>query len=244
LVDGTWRMLTGDETGALLGAHILAAHRGENALVANTIVSGSLLAAIAASENARHVTTLTGFKWLMRAGSGLVYAYEEAIGHCVDPDAVRDKDGISAALALCRVASTLVGSGGSVAGRLDELFDQHGVHLTGQYSLRVDDLSRITEIMESLRTRPPTDLAGVPVAIEDLLLRPSTQATDAVQLTGRTDTGTIRAIARPSGTEPKLKFYLEVTENPGPPLAEAKARASSRLAQLTDEVAAISRTEH
>jgi phosphomannomutase len=82
------------------------------------------------------------------------------------------------------------------------------------------------------------------VATEDLLLRPSTQATDAVQLTGRTDTGTIRAIARPSGTEPKLKFYLEVTENPGPPLADAKARASSRLAQLTDEVAAISRTEH
>ncbi|MGK9270170.1 phospho-sugar mutase [Williamsia muralis] len=255
LVEGSWRMLTGDETGALLGADILASRNtvagtGSSPLVASTIVSGSLLSKIAAAAGARHATTLTGFKWLVRAGEGLVYAYEEAIGHCVDPDAVRDKDGISAAVALCVLADDLARVGRTLAQRLDELFELHGVHKTGQHSLRVDDLDRIAEIMRSLRHDPPSELAGVVVAMEDFLSRPpsqsinSEQSTDAVQFTGTTDTGTIRVIARPSGTEPKLKFYLEVTESPGRPLGDAHAAAQRRLAQLTDEVSALTNAGH
>ena len=249
LVGGSWRMLTGDETGALLGADILDSRiavtaPGERPLVASTIVSGSLLGKIAAAAGARHTTTLTGFKWLVRAGEGLVYAYEEAIGHCVDPDAVRDKDGISAAVALCVLADRLARSGRTLSRRLDELFELHGVHVTGQHSLRVDDLDRIAEIMRSLRHHPPAELAGIPVVMEDLLLRPPAQSTDAVQFTGATDTGTIRVIARPSGTEPKLKFYLEVTESPGRPLDDAHAAARERLAQLTDQVSALTHNGH
>jgi phosphomannomutase len=248
VVDGSWRMLTGDETGALLGAEILASHtspsgRGSDARVASTIVSGSLLGKIATAAGVRHTTTLTGFKWLMRTGEGLVYAYEEAIGHSVDPDAVRDKDGISAAVALCVLTANLLSSGRSVADRLDELYEIHGVHTTGQYSLRVEDLGRIAGIMQLLRERPPQHFAGAAVTIEDLLLRPAAQATDAVQFTGTTPTGTIRVIARPSGTEPKLKFYLEVAESPGRPLAQSRATAQARLTQLISEVAALSNAD-
>ncbi|WP_207842567.1 phospho-sugar mutase [Williamsia soli] len=239
-VDGAWRMLTGDETGALLGAEILDEHRDENALVASTIVSGTLLGKIAAASGARHVTTLTGFKWLVRAGDGLVYAYEEAIGHCVDPEAVRDKDGISAAIALCVLAERLAGQGEGLGDRLDYLFTQFGVHATGQYSLRVDDLSRITDIMNALRTTPPADVAGIAVTAEDLLDRPVPAATDAVQFTGSTEHEQVRVIARPSGTEPKLKFYLEVAVAPGSPLTQAKSTAHARLRQLTAQVAEFS----
>ncbi|ORM25951.1 phospho-sugar mutase [Williamsia sp. 1135] len=239
-VDGAWRMLTGDETGALLGAEILDEHRGENALVASTIVSGTLLGKIAAASGARHATTLTGFKWLVRAGDGLVYAYEEAIGHCVDPEAVRDKDGISAAIALCVLAERLAGQEKGLGDRLDDLFTQFGVHATGQYSLRVDDLSRITDVMDALRTHPPADMAGSAVTAEDFLDRPGPRATDAVQFTGSTEHEQLRVIARPSGTEPKLKFYLEVAVAPGAPLEQAKATAHARLKQLTAQVAEFS----
>ena len=236
-IDGMWRMLTGDETGALLGSEIIAEHAGEDVLVANTIVSGSLLGKIAAAAGVRHVTTLTGFKWLVRAGDGLVYAYEEAIGHCVDPDAVRDKDGISAAVALSVLTQSLSDSDRDLADRLDEIASEHGVHLTGQYSLRVDDLAQIAAIMADLRTNPPQHLDGIAVDAEDLLERPPGRATDAVQLTGTSETGRIRVIARPSGTEPKLKFYLEVAEIPGPPVRTARASAQNRMAALTAQVA-------
>lgn len=239
-VDGTWRMLTGDETGALLGDAVLADHTGDEVLVANTIVSGTLLGKIARSHGARHVTTLTGFKWLVRAGAGLVYAYEEAIGHCVDPDGVRDKDGISAAIALSALAEQLAANGKGLTDRLDELFTRHGVHLTAQYSVRVHDLGLIAAIMTALRTHPPTHLAGDSVMFEDFRGRPGQSATDAVQFTGSSERGQIRVIARPSGTEPKLKFYLEVAQTPGAPLDEAKARARTQLAELTTQVAAFS----
>lgn len=241
-VAGEWRMLTGDETGALLGADILAEHVDDDVLVASTIVSGTLLGKIAQAYGARHVTTLTGFKWLVRAGDGLVYAYEEAIGHCVDPDAVRDKDGISAAIALSSLAERLAESGKGLADRLDELFTQHGVHVTGQYSVRVDDLNRIDAIMAALRSESPITLAGHSVTVEDFRSRPGQTATDAVQFTGSSERGQIRVIARPSGTEPKLKFYLEVAQTPGEPLDEAKARAQAELAELTSQVDEFSRS--
>ncbi|WP_020108676.1 phospho-sugar mutase [Nocardia sp. 348MFTsu5.1] len=236
-IDGVWRMLTGDETGALLGAQIVSAHVGQDVLVANTIVSGSLLGKIAAAGGVRYAATLTGFKWLVRAGEGLVYAYEEAIGHCVDPDGVRDKDGISAAVALGVLTQELADSDRDLADRLDEIAVEHGVHLTGQYALRVDDLAQITEIMADLRTNPPTQLDGIVVDAEDLLERAPGASTDAVQLTGNSDTGQVRVIARPSGTEPKLKFYLEVAEAPGPPLPTARSRAQARLSAITAQIA-------
>ncbi|MFW0784330.1 phospho-sugar mutase [Gordonia sp. CPCC 206044] len=234
-VHGRWRMLTGDETGALLGGHLLAGTGLTTPVVASTIVSGSLLRAVAESAGARHVTTLTGFKWLVRAGEPLLYAYEEAIGHCVDPDAVRDKDGISAAVVAALLAHhrRLVGSDLSAA--LDELATAHGVHVTSQRAIRVTDLSQITALMAGLRHAPPRSLAGFPVEVDDFATRTDDLRTDAVRLSGHDGDGTtLRVIARPSGTEPKLKYYLELVA-PAHPDAES---TTARLNLLAQQVAA------
>ncbi|GAC69811.1 phospho-sugar mutase [Gordonia soli] len=245
--NGLWQMLTGDETGALVGAHLLAdgfsgdagatARAGdERPVVASTIVSGSLLAAVAAAADARHVRTLTGFKWLVRAGEPLRYAYEEAIGHCVDPDAVRDKDGISAAVVAARIAQLHRRAGTTVDDGLDELFRRHGVHVTTQQSIRVTDLSVIGRLMSTLRTDPPHSLAGITVVAEDLAVRTDALRTDAVEFTGRSDDGVaLRVIARPSGTEPKLKYYVEVI---APPEVADIATTRAELTDLAARVAA------
>ncbi|UVS81899.1 phospho-sugar mutase [Actinokineospora sp. UTMC 2448] len=223
-----WRMLSGDETGALLGAHLIA-DAPPDALVANTIVSSSLLESIARARGVRYDATLTGFKWLVRAGdgrgTGLVYAYEEALGHCCDPDFVRDKDGISAAVLACDLAATLKASGRTLLDALDDLAREHGLHLTRQVSVRVTDLDRIGSLMAALRSNPPTELAGAPVTVEDLL-----PDADVLRLRG----DGLRVIVRPSGTEPKVKAYLEVVA----PVAERDA-ATARLGALADEVAAL-----
>ncbi|MCG8918919.1 phospho-sugar mutase [Actinokineospora sp. PR83] len=235
-----WRMLTGDETGVLLGSHVLAtlpaAARAADPLVATTIVSSSQLASIAAAHGARHDATLTGFKWLVRAGdghgTGLVFAYEEALGLCVDPDTVRDKDGISAAVLACDLTATLRAAGRTPLDALDDLAVAHGVHLTRQLSVRVTDLNRIAELMASLRATPPTAFAGTPVTAEDLRPR-----ADVLRYTGP---GT-RVIVRPSGTEPKIKAYLEVVAPvPAPDaLSEARASATRTLDALAAEVSAL-----
>ncbi len=242
VVDGRWRMLTGDETGSLLGSAVLAeadprVESTAEPLVASTIVSGSMLAAIAAAAGARHVRTLTGFKWLVRAGDGLRYAYEEAIGHCVDPDAVRDKDGISAAVALAILAHDRSAAGGGLGDALDDLFVRHGVHRTGQVAIRAERLSDIADTMARLRTTPPTELAGVTVDMADHSTRSDALRTDAVVFTGSAPGARIRLIARPSGTEPKLKFYLEVALAPSDrgDLRAAKDRADALLDRLRDE---------
>ncbi|MGH3620283.1 MAG: phospho-sugar mutase [Sciscionella sp.] len=232
--DGSWRMLRGDETGALLGAHLLS-HLDRQAhpdpLVATTIVSSEMLARIAAKYGVRYAETLTGFKWLVRAGEGLVYAYEEALGLCVDPESVRDKDGISAAVLACDLAATVKASGRSLLDALDDLQIAHGVHLTGQVSVRVDKLSRIDEVMTALRAGPPGTLAGTPVVAEDLL-----PDADVLRLRGD---GT-RVVVRPSGTEPKLKTYLEVVAQVGEEgLGAARARATRRLFELRTEVTTL-----
>jgi phosphomannomutase len=232
--DGSWRMLRGDETGALLGAHLLS-HMDRRAhpdpLVATTIVSSEMLARIAAKYGARYAETLTGFKWLVRAGEGLVYAYEEALGLCVDPESVRDKDGISAAVLACDLAATVKASGRSLLDALDDLQIAHGVHLTDQVSVRVGKLSRIGELMSALRAGPPGTLAGTPVVTEDLL-----PDADVLRLRG----DGLRVVVRPSGTEPKLKTYLEVVAQVGDDgLGAARARAKRRLFWLRTEVAAL-----
>lgn len=237
---GGFRMLSGDETGVLLGEHVLATldrAAQPDPLVATTIVSSSMLGSVAAAHGARYAQTLTGFKWLVRAGhngDGLVYAYEEALGLCVDPAAVRDKDGISAAVLACGLAAGLRAAGRSVPDELDDLALAHGLHLTGQVSMRSADLGRIAAIMAGLRAAPPTDLAGVAVTMEDL--RPDA---DVVRLVG----DGVRVVVRPSGTEPKLKAYLQVTE-PVPDRAALPAvreSADRRMDALRSAVAALVR---
>jgi phosphomannomutase len=194
-------------------------------LVATTIVSSSLLGKIAAAHGVRYDETLTGFKWLVRAGdgqgTGLVFAYEEALGNCVDPSFVRDKDGISAAILACDLAATVKAAGQSLLDVLDSLATTHGVHVTDQVSLRVTELSLIRSLMNQLRTTPPTSLGSIEVTAE--FPQP-----DILRLTGEG----VRVIIRPSGTEPKLKAYLEVVTPVTTSLAEARAEASDRMSTV------------
>jgi phosphomannomutase len=223
-----WRMLRGDETGVLLGSHVLSTVDRPDPLVASTIVSSSMLSHIAAAHGARHVETLTGFKWLMRAGDGLVFAYEEALGLSVDPDHVRDKDGISAAVVACDMAATLKASGRTLLDVLDDLYTAHGVHLTDQISLRFADVSAMLPLVAGLRSAPPEQLCGVPVTEDG-------PAADIVRLRGEG----LRVVVRPSGTEPKVKAYLEIVTPVTGSLADARTQATARLATLRDEVTAL-----
>jgi phosphomannomutase len=228
--DGVWRMLSGDATGVLLGSHVLSTVENADPLVATTIVSSSMLGAIAAAHGARYAETLTGFKWLVRAGEGLLFAYEEALGLCVDPDSVRDKDGISAAILACDLAATLRASGRTLLDALDDLAVAHGVHMTRPLTVRVDDLSRIGAMMRALRADPPSALAGVPVVAEDML-----PDADVLRLRGEG----LRVVVRPSGTEPKLKAYLEAVVPVTADLASARLLAASRLDAAHADLAAV-----
>jgi phosphomannomutase len=228
-----WRMLRGDEVGSLLGAHILAAGVTRDDVFANSIVSSRLLAAMAAGAGIRHEETLTGFKWIARV-PGLRYGYEEAIGYCVDPHRVRDKDGISAALMLAEMAAGLRAQGRSLLDVLDDLAVAHGVHATDAFAVRVDDLSLIQTLMSGLRESPPTSLGAVPVVRMDDLAEGSQglPPTDGLRYFLQDAS---RVIVRPSGTEPKLKVYLEaiVAVEGSAGLAAARAEAADRLAQLS-----------
>ncbi|MGW1396326.1 phospho-sugar mutase [Streptomyces nigra] len=221
--NGGWRMLRGDEVGALLAAHLVA--RGAQGTFAESIVSSSLLGRIAEKAGLPYKETLTGFKWIARV-EGLRYGYEEALGYCVDPEGVRDKDGITAALLITELASTLKSEGRTLTDLLDDLAVEHGLHATDQLSVRVEDLSIITDAMRRLREQPPTELAGLPVTnAEDL-----TKGTDKLPPTDglRYTLEGARVIVRPSGTEPKLKCYLEVVvpvrDHTELPAAHAKAK--------------------
>ncbi len=221
-----WRMLTGDETGALLGNRILA-HAPTEALVATTIVSSTLLGRIADARGHRSARTLTGFKWLVRAGADLVYAYEEAVGHCVDPDVVRDKDGISAAVLVADLVADLAGEGRTLLDALDDLAVEFGLHATAQVSRRFVDLDEIARTMDRLRAHPPTVIAGIDIEATDLAAVRGPLRTDALVFAGRG----LRVTVRPSGTEPKLKCYFEVVEpvSGRATLPAARAAAGARL---------------
>ena len=214
-----WRMLSGDETGWLLGDYILSQIQpgpvSEATVVASTVVSSRMLAAVANDHGARHVETLTGFKWLSRAdvdlpGCTLVYAYEEAIGHCVDPGAVRDKDGISAAVLACDLVAALRDQGRTVLDALDDLALRHGVHTTTAVSRRVADAGEAAAMMARLRATPPRRLAGFETTVTDLLGERGPRRTDALVFFGGDDQNWVRMVVRPSGTEPKVKSYIEV----------------------------------
>ncbi|MGV0852689.1 phospho-sugar mutase [Mycolicibacterium phlei] len=231
-----WCMLSGDETGWLLGDYILSQIEpgpvSEATVVASSLVSSRMLAAIAAAHGVRHVETPTGFKWLSRAdvdlpGCTLVYAYEEAIGHCVDPSAVRDKDGISAAVLVCDLVAALRDRGYTVLDALDDLARRHGVHTTTAASRPVNDPDEAAAVMARLRQTPPEQLAGYPATVTDLA-----PDTDAVILAGGDADTTVRVVVRPSGTEPKVKSYIEVRCAPSDDLAGARARALEIQAKL------------
>ncbi|MCM8548752.1 phospho-sugar mutase [Streptomyces sp. STCH 565 A] len=232
--DGTdWRMLRGDEVGALLAAHLVTRGRGAHGTFAESIVSSSLLGRIAAKAGLPHAETLTGFKWIARV-EDIRYGYEEALGYCVDPEGVRDKDGITAALLITELASTLKEAGRTLLDLLDDLAVEHGLHATDQLSVRVEDLSLIAAAMHRLREQPPTGLAGLPVTnAEDL-----TRGTDTLPPTDglRYTLDGARVVVRPSGTEPKLKCYLEVVV----PVSDHAALPAART-KATDLLTALKR---
>ena len=223
-----WRALTGDQLGTLLADHLI--RRGAPGTYATTIVSSTMLRAICAARGVPYRETLTGFKWIVRAADELAYGYEEALGYCVAPEVVRDKDGITAALLVAELAAALKADGRTVADRLDELDAEFGVHHTGQLSMRVDDLADIARAMTRVRRVPPAILLGEPVTFEDLL-----PDNDILRLR----TGAARVVIRPSGTEPKLKAYLEVVEPViDGDVATARTRAQQAMATLRAETSA------
>ena len=244
---GGYRMLTGDEVGALLGWWILErgrrAGRPVTGTYANSIVSSRLLGAIARDAGLGFRETLTGFKWISRAADDLVFGYEEALGYCVDPTAVRDKDGISAGLLLAELAAALKSEGRGIQDVLDDLAVVHGVHATTQVSLRFVDLAEIPALMASLRAEPPLAFGGL-VVLEVVDLEagsPELPPTDGLKyLTGPGEEITgARVIVRPSGTEPKIKAYLEVQAPVGVDgVARARALAQTQLARVADDVRA------
>jgi phosphomannomutase len=253
---GTWRALTGDELGALLGDAVLSRAASASDVVATTVVSGSLLRRLADAAGVRCVTTLTGFKWIARAGGDdhtLIYGYEQALGYAVRPDLVADKDGISAALLVLRLATGLAQDGRTILDRLGDLAVTHGLHVTGLRTL-TGDLTRLNDAVESLRKAPPASLAGRPVAVTDL--EASTPGVvDLAGGYGERSPGQplppadvliwhlgddARVMIRPSGTEPEIKVYAEVVRPVGSrsELAAAQAEAAAQVDELMTAAAA------
>ena len=228
-----WRMLHGDELGAVLADHI--GSRGGQGVFVNSVVSSRQLEVIAAEYGRPYVRTLTGFKWMGRV-TDLAFAYEEAIGYCVRPDLVRDKDGLSTAVAVARMVSTLQAQGRTLISVLDDLARRHDLYLSSQLSVRVPDISQTAKIMDRLRARGVDTLAGTAVTrLIDLNQGwDGLPPTDGIALfTARDD----RVIIRPSGTEPKVKCYLEVIHSVDPAasfddLTQVRTEAESRLAQI------------
>lgn len=248
-----WRMLHGDEVGALLGWDAavraadarydvgVAAPDAEAPVLASSIVSSRLLSSIAQRHGLRHATTLTGFKWIART-PGLIFGYEEALGYCVDPANVRDKDGISAGVAIALLAARLRSEGRTLLDALDDVARVCGLFVTDQLSVRFDSLDAIPDTMARLRSAPPRTLAGSGVAdVIDLAAGvDGLPATDGVVFLAADDT---RVIVRPSGTEPKVKCYLEVVspvspDASGESLAAARVTARERIARVKADVGA------
>ena len=238
----SWRMLTGDELGSLLGWWtVQRMHRAGTPMagaLAQSIVSGTMLRAIAEDAGLGYAATLTGFKWVSRV-PGLVFGYEEALGYCVDPAAVADKDGVSAALLVLELVAQLAAEGRTVQDVLDDLDRRFGVHATAQVSVRVDDLSVIDAAMARLRAEPPAAIGTRPVLrVEDLQ-----QGVDGLPPTEglRFTLADARVIVRPSGTEPKLKCYLQAVVPVTGDLAAARTEAAAALGAMREDVSSTLR---
>ena len=210
--DGSYQQLTGDQLGLILGEEMAAraSREGLSGSLACSIVSSSALGQVAKHYGFGFQQTLTGFKWVSRVPN-LIFGYEEALGYCVDWNQVRDKDGLSAAIIVADIASALAEQGYNLGDQLEKLMQRYGYFSTGQISIRVTDLSVISNIMQNLRNNPPALIAGLEASLEDLnQISGALPATDALRFSladGRT------VIVRPSGTEPKLKCYLQAVSD-------------------------------
>ena len=242
-VQGGWRLLHGDELGALLASHLIVRGVPKGRRMANSIVSSRLLGAMCELSGVAHEETLTGFKWIARV-ENLHYGYEEALGYCVAPDLVRDKDGVSAALLIAELAAVLKAEGRNLLSVLDDLHIQLGVYATESFSVRVTDLADLDVLMTRLREHPPSAVGASSVArADDLALGDGRlPPTDGLRYLLEDDS---RIIVRPSGTEPKLKVYLEAIEPVEDPedLRAARERAAVRLAAVRSGMAALTTLE-
>jgi len=243
IIDGEWVMLHGDVTGSLLGERI-ARHRAllriapGAQVLANSIVSSRQLKAIAERHGHSHVNTLTGFKWLSRV-PGLVFGYEEAIGYCVDPEHVRDKDGVSAGIVMAGFVADLKAEGRTLAGAIDDLAREYGVYLTHQVSVRFTDLAQIPATMARVMANPPGSLAGSRVVATDDMGEGFAGLLPTSGLHLATESNA-RVIIRPSGTEPKVKAYLEVIKpTTDGDVATARAAARAEMAALEADVRSV-----
>ncbi len=207
--DHGWRMLRGDEVGAIVGKYLIERDRINNGAYANSLVSSSLLSKMAKKAGIEFHETLTGFKWISKI-SNLTFGYEEALGYCVDAKSVNDKDGISVGLLIAQIAGELRDGGVSLADYLNLIGDEYGFHKTDQISIRVTDLSIIQSLLSKVAANPPATLAGSALISAEDLSKSKTMATPGIRCYYNDG---IRIIIRPSGTEPKLKCYIEVVSN-------------------------------
>jgi phosphomannomutase len=216
-----WRMLRGDEVGVILGKYLIESGKLTGKSVSNSLVSSTLLSKIAKKHGIRFEETLTGFKWISKV-SNLGYGYEEAIGYCVDPEIVNDKDGISAALLIAQLVGELKVKSSSLSDYLQSIGEEFGFHETEQISIRFSDVTEIDNLLSRIGNNPPDHLAGLALeTIEDL------SKAEKMQTTGicMKYQNNVRVIIRPSGTEPKLKCYIEV-------VCDTKKEAISLISQI------------
>ncbi|NDE89178.1 MAG: hypothetical protein EB055_04290 [Micrococcales bacterium] len=220
-VNGEYKALTGDQVGLILADEI--ASRANSGTLACSIVTGSALSKVAEHYNLKFQETLTGFKWISKVPD-LIFGYEEALGYCIDPKHIADKDGISAALMLANIANRISKENKSLFDLLEELGDKYGHFATGQVSIRFSDLAKSSALVAGLRQNPPSSFGGILASLTDLNLGfNGLPATDGLRFDLADGS---RVIIRPSGTEPKLKCYLQV-------IGETSADANTKLELLT-----------
>ena len=201
---GNWKSLHGNVVGCFLGWYLAKQYQGKQGTLACSLVSSPALAEIAKKYGFQSEETLTGFKYIGKV-SGLLFGFEEALGYLVDPDKVRDKDGISAAIVFLDLVRNLKKQGKTLADYADEFTKEFGAYVSGQISIRVSNLSEIGKLMTALRHNPPAEIAGVKVA--QFIDHTKTDRQSDILVFNLENGG--RLIARPSGTEPKIKFYLD-----------------------------------
>ena len=225
--DGQWRMLRGDEVGALLGEYMARTAPNKEVMLANSIVSSSILSKIAQHYGLPFKETLTGFKWLAKIPN-LWFGYEEALGYAVDSKSVNDKDGISAALVLAQLATDLKAEGKTLVDLLDEIWERHGYHGTKQISVRTTNVAQIDAILSKFRDATPTTIGRFSLTAFDDLEKPQDglPPTNGVRIRLMDN---IRIIVRPSGTEPKIKCYIEV-------ITKDRATSEKIIAELEKEL--------